>query len=94
MFCRRDILSLLKPSIKLLMTELNWQMYVTRHADFLSERMRQLKTGIYTVYWDDILDRVNATSKMLQDSQLDLYSVAAAVKSDRIFAEFKRDCFN
>ena len=47
----------------------------------LSERMCQLETGIYTVFWNDILERVNATSKMLQDPQLDLKSAVAAVKS-------------
>ena len=59
-----------------------------------SERMSQLETGIYIVFWNYILERVNATSKMLQDSQLDINSTAAAVKSLKIIVESKRDCFN
>ena len=49
--------------------------------------------GIYTVFWNDILERVNATSKILQDPQLDLNSAVAAVKSLRTFIESKRDRF-
>lgn len=59
----------------------------------LSERMCQLETGIYTVFWNDILERVNATSKMLQDPQLDPNSAVAAVKSLKTFVESKRHCF-
>ena len=59
----------------------------------LSERMCQLEMGIYTVFWNDILERVNATSKILQDPQLDLNSAVAAVKSLRTFIESKRDRF-
>ena len=55
--------------------------------------MRQLEMGIYTVFWNDILERVNATSKILQDPQLDLNSAVAAVKSLRTFIESKRDRF-
>ena len=59
----------------------------------LSERMCQLETGIYTVFWNDILERANATSKILQDPQLDLNSAVKAVKSLKTFVESKRNCF-
>ena len=67
---------------------------VRSKARGLSERMCQLEMGIYTVFWNDILERVNATSKILQDSQLDLNSAVAGVKSLITFVASKRDSFS
>lgn len=63
-------------------------------ANGLHERMCMLETGIYTVFWNHILERFNCTSKLLQDSQLDLNSAVAAVKSLKSFVQSKRDCFS
>jgi len=41
---------------------------VRRKARGLHDRMCMLETGIYEIFWNDILERVNVTSKMLQDS--------------------------
>jgi len=59
----------------------------------LSERLCQLETGIYTVFWNDMLQRFNATSKILQNPKLDLNSSVAAIKSLQVFVESKRDSF-
>lgn len=59
----------------------------------LSNRLCQLEMGIYTVFWHDILERVNATSKILQDPQMDLNSAVAALQSLKTFVESKRECF-
>lgn len=59
----------------------------------LSERLCQLETGIYTVFWNDMLQRFNATSKILQNPKLDLNSAVAAIKSLQVFVESKRDSF-
>ena len=59
----------------------------------LAERMCQLEMGIYTVFWNDILERANATSKIIQDPNLDLNSAVAAVKALKTFIESKRDYF-
>ena len=59
----------------------------------LSGRMLQLETGIYTVFWNDILGGANATNKMLQNPKLGLSSAVAAIKSMKTFVESKRDCF-
>lgn len=67
---------------------------VRRKARGLHDRMCMLETGIYTIFWNDILERVNVTSKMLQDSQLNLNCAVAAVKSLEHFTESKRDCFD
>jgi len=53
----------------------------------------QLETGIYTVFWNDMLQRFNATSKILQNPKLDLNSAVAAIKSLQVFVESKRDSF-
>lgn len=49
---------------------------------------------IYSVFWYDNLDRANGTSKMLQDSKLDLNTAAAMVRSLKRFVETKRECFS
>ena len=59
----------------------------------LYERMRLLETGIYSVFWNDILERVNATSRKLQDPQLDLNAAVAMVVSLKRFVEAKRETF-
>ena len=60
----------------------------------LHERMELLETGIYAVFWNEILDRVNATSKVLQSSSLYLNTAVTAVKSLIGFVESKRECFS
>jgi len=59
----------------------------------LAERMCQLEMGIYAVFWNDIWERANATSKIIQDPNLDLNSAVAAVKALKTLIELKRDCF-
>ena len=39
---------------------------VRSESNGLYERMCLLETGIYSVFWNDILERVNATSRKLQ----------------------------
>ena len=54
-------------------------------ANGLFERMCKLETGIYAVFWDDILNRASATSHVLQDPKLVLNTAVAAVKSLKRF---------
>lgn len=42
--------------------------------------MGQLETGIYCIFWHEILDRFNVTNKILQTPTLDLNNVVACVK--------------
>ena len=63
-------------------------------ANGLHDRMCKLETGIYAVFWRDILDRVNATSHMLQDPKLDLNTAVAMLKSLKCFVREKRECFH
>lgn len=45
----------------------------TRHeSNNLYKKMCQLETGIYCIFWHEILDRFNATNKILQAPTLDL----------------------
>ena len=59
----------------------------------LYEHMCLLETGIYSVFWNEILERVNATSRMLQDPTLDLNEAVAMVVSLKRFVEAKRETF-
>ena len=59
----------------------------------LYERMCLLETGIYSVFWNDILERVNATSGKLQVCTLDLNAAVAMVVSMKTFVEAKRETF-
>ena len=52
-----------------------------------------LETGIYSVFWNDILERVNATSRKLHDPKLDLNAAVTMVVSQKRFVEAKRETF-
>ena len=56
--------------------------------------MCTLETGIYSVFWHEILDRVNGTNKQLQDPKPDLNAAMETVKSLKSFVETKHECFN
>ena len=64
-----------------------------RESNGLYERMCLLETGIYSVFWNDILERVNATSRRLQDPKLDLNAAVTMVVSLKWFVEAKRETF-
>lgn len=62
-------------------------------ANGLYVRMCMLEIGIYTVFWNDILERTHATSCLLQDAKLDINTATAAVKSLRAYIISRRDNF-
>ena len=62
-------------------------------ANGLCERLSLLETGIYAVFWRDILHVVNGTQKVLQHSKLDLNTAVAAVISLKSFVESRRECY-
>ena len=68
---------------------------VRSESNGLYERMCLLETGIYSVFWNDILERVTATatSRKLQDPKLDLNAAVAMVVSLKRFVEAKRETF-
>ena len=68
---------------------------VRSESNDLYERMFLLETGIYSVFLNDILERerVNATSRKLQDPKLDLNAAVAMVVSLKRFVEAKRETF-
>ena len=66
---------------------------VHSEASGLYDRMGTLETGIYSVFWNDILVRLNATSLKLQDPQLDLNAAVAMLKSLQNFIAAKRGAF-
>ena len=66
---------------------------VRPESNGLYERMCLLETGIYSVFWNDKLERVNATSRKLHDPTLDLNAAVAMVVSLKRFVEAKRETF-
>ena len=60
---------------------------VRSESNGLYERMCLLETGNYSVFWNDLLERVNATSRKLQDHKLDLNAAVAMVVSLKRFVE-------
>ena len=52
-----------------------------------------LETGIYTAFWDDILQRVDATNRSLQSSKLNLNAAVASLCSLKDFISSKRESF-
>lgn len=51
-------------------------------------------SGIYTVFWNDILERADATNRGLQNPKIDLNTAVGSLKSLREFISGKRDSFD
>ena len=64
---------------------------VLAQAEGLHDRMFTLEVGLYTVFWHDILERVNATNKTLQIPTLDINTAVASLESLIIFVQSKRE---
>jgi len=62
-------------------------------AKGLHERLSLLETGLYAIFWNDLLQRVNASSHLLQNANLDLITAVATIKSLKTFVESKRESF-
>ena len=62
-------------------------------AEGLVARLNQLETGIYTVFWNDILQLVDATNRSLHSTKLDLNTAVTSLTSLKDFVLSKRDFF-
>ena len=56
--------------------------------------INQLETGIYTTFWNDILQNTHATNKNVQHAKLDLNSGLVLLSSLRDYVASHRDSFN
>lgn len=66
---------------------------VRNEATSLSKKMSNLETALFALFWNDVLERFNATNKMLQDPKMILESAVRALESLKLFVESKRDEF-
>jgi hypothetical protein len=66
---------------------------VKMEAAKLLEKMGSIEIALYAGFWNDILERFNATNKILQDPKMVLYSAVEALKSLRSFVDSKREKF-
>ncbi|XP_066969168.1 52 kDa repressor of the inhibitor of the protein kinase-like [Macrobrachium rosenbergii] len=57
----------------------------------LYEKMGKLEIAIYATFWNDILERFNATNHILQDPKMVLSAAVKALKSLKTFIETKRE---
>ncbi|XP_025410807.1 uncharacterized protein LOC112683847 isoform X1 [Sipha flava] len=55
--------------------------------------MSKIQTGLYAVFWNDILGQVNKISEILQNPRLDVNTAVLALKSLRSFIGTTRDSF-
>ena len=67
---------------------------VRSQTDGLYDRMSTLKLGLFTAFWNDILERFNATSRTLHDPKLDVSVAVALLKSLQQYVLSKRDSFD
>ncbi|XP_037797211.1 uncharacterized protein LOC119592460 [Penaeus monodon] len=63
-------------------------------ADGLLRQINQLETGIYIIFWNDILQRTDATNKTLQHAKLDLNTAVASLASLKDYVASKRESFD
>lgn len=66
---------------------------VRNQARGLLEKMSRLETAIYIVFWHEILERFDSSSKYLQSSTMTLRVAVDCLKSLRYFVESKRNAF-
>ena len=83
----------IKGALEEMASDTNEKGCVRCEAEGLAKRLNQLETGIYTVFWNDILQRVNATNQGLQCAKLDLNTAVASLSSLKTFITSKRDTF-
>ena len=57
----------------------------------MQRKLQHLETAILVIVWNVILDRFNAASKKLQESQADLSSVVQIYSSLALFLQDMRD---
>lgn len=62
-------------------------------ANKLLKKMNSIEIAFYALFWNDILERFNATNKILQDSKMVLCSAVVALKSLKLFVKSKRNTF-
>lgn len=67
---------------------------VRNEATHLLQKMSSLETALFATFWNDILERFNATNKMLQDPKMVLESAMRALESLKLFVESKRNDFD
>lgn len=60
-------------------------------AASLLNKMARLEIALYAEFWNEILERFNATNKLLQDPQMVHSSAVEALKSLRSFVVSKRE---
>lgn len=98
--CRADALKALKENyhqiqeaLKQIADDLEEKMCVRCEAEGLLKQMNKLETGFYTIFWNDILQRTDATNKSLQHAKLDLNTAVASLTSLKSYVASKRDSF-
>jgi hypothetical protein len=67
---------------------------VRNEAAGLYQKMCSLEIALYTTFWNDIMQRFNATNHILQDPRMVLQSAAMGLKSLKLYVYSKRDKFD
>jgi hypothetical protein len=55
--------------------------------------MDELETTFFTVFWNDVLTRINSVSNVLQKQNMNLSVAVKSIKSLMTYVSEKRDCF-
>ena len=63
-------------------------------ATHLLEKMSGHETALFAIFWNDILVRFDATTKILHDPKMMVESAMRALESLKLFVESKRDEFD
>ncbi|XP_065664615.1 uncharacterized protein LOC136086257 [Hydra vulgaris] len=66
---------------------------IVRNAAGLHNQMCKIEIALYSLFWNEILERFNATNKVLPSPEMVLWSAVDALTSMKAFVESKRECF-
>ncbi|XP_050063061.1 zinc finger MYM-type protein 1-like [Aphis gossypii] len=67
---------------------------VKNEANGLLKKITSFEIAFYLLFWNDILDRFNATNHLLQNPKMVLQSAVTALTSLKLFVQDKRNSFD
>jgi hypothetical protein len=83
----------IKKSLDALLNDINQSSETRLIAQNLRKKMDELETTFLTLFWNDILIRINSVSEVLQKQNINLSVAAKLIKSLKAYVNEKRDCF-
>ena len=84
----------IKPALASVSADTEQEMNTRREAEGWSKKMEDLEMIFLTILWNDILERMNKTSKVLQSEEVDILVAMNLLESMKTYLQEIRDKFS